>query len=116
MKMSWRLYFVVFGMAALVSAILILFIMGTVMYNEEHPKTLTYIETNCQVKYSREIYREYVCKSGRASAQKCYAPIWKVVYGQNQTINSTMIGSNRFRDKGDAIKKTNEYHVIKTNE
>ena len=95
--------------ALFVSGILILFIMGGGIYTEEHPKELTYLEDICQVLNTS--YREYWCVSGKTGRRRCYAPIWDVIYGENQTINATIVGYNRFREMADTIKKMHEYQV-----
>ena len=91
-----------------VSAILILFIMGGSIYGEEHTKELTYSQSVCQV-YNTS-YREYWC-IGRGSKTRCYAPVWYIAYRENQTMNATIVGYNRFRSLSDTIKKMNEYQV-----
>jgi len=91
-----------------ISGIFILFIMGGTIYGEEHPKELTYAQNVCLVHTTE--YRQYSCGS-RQGKFMCYAPVWDVVYGENQTVNTTIVGYNRYRLKSDAIKKANEYQV-----
>jgi hypothetical protein len=82
--------------------------MGGSIYAEEHPKELTYAQNICQVHTTD--YRQYWCGSKQGKTI-CYAPVWDVVYGENLTINATIVGYNRYRLKLDAIKKANEYKV-----
>jgi hypothetical protein len=107
-KKKWEIVTTTLCNVAFVSGILILLIMGSSIYAEEHPKELTYVQNVCEVHNTS--YRQYWC-AGRGSKTLCYAPVWNVVYGENQTINATIVGYNRFRLKSDAIKKVNEYQV-----
>jgi hypothetical protein len=92
----------------LVSGCLILFIMGGSIYAEEHPKELTYTQDTCQV-YTNG-YRQFWCQR-RDDRRRCYAAVWNVVYAENQTINSTIVGYNRYNSVLDATKKAHEYQV-----
>jgi hypothetical protein len=107
-KKKWEIVTTTLCSTAFISGIIILFIIGGSIYTEEHPKELTYVQNVCQVHTTD--YRQYWC-SNRQSKFMCYAPVWNVVYGENQTINATIVGFNRYRLKLDAIKKTNEYQV-----
>jgi hypothetical protein len=107
-KKKWEIVVTSLCNTTLVSGILILFIIGGSIYAKEHPKELTYAQNICQVHTTS--YRQYWC-SRRGSNYRCYAPVWDVVYGENQTINATIVGDNRYSSQLDAIKKTNEYQV-----
>lgn len=82
--------------------------MGGTIYADEHPKVLTYALSECSVETTG--FREYKCKS-RESSYRCFAPTWGVTYGQNQTINTTIVGSNRFRSMADVHEKLDQYQV-----
>lgn len=90
------------------SGIFILFIIGGSLYAEEHAKELNYAQTTCRV-YSTYI-KPYRCNF-RRTVTVCYAPVWNVGYGQNETSNTTISSSNRFRLTSDAIKQGDEYQV-----
>jgi hypothetical protein len=107
-RKKWEIIITSLCHTTFVSGILILLIMGGTIYAEQHPKELTYLETICQV-YNTS-YSEYWCSS-RSSKTKCYAPVWYIFYGENRTVNTIIVGYNRFRLLSDAIKKTNEYQV-----
>jgi hypothetical protein len=107
-KKRWEIAITAIFNATFVSGIIILFIMGGTIYEEEHSKELTYAQNVCQVHTTE--YRQYRCGSKQGKFI-CYAPVWNIVYGENQTINATIVGYNRFRLISDAIKKTNEYQV-----
>ncbi len=107
-RKKWEIVITTICHTLFIAGLLILLIMGGTIYAEEHPKELTYVESVCQVHSTA--YREYWCSS-RSSKTKCYAPVWKISYTENEITNATIVGYNRFRIISDAIKKINEYQV-----
>lgn len=104
---KWKIVITTLCGASLISGIIILFVIGADIYKNERPKELMYVEGECQVQSSG--YKQYYCY--KRSKPICYAPVWHIRFVENQTINATIIGHNRFSSLSDAIKKANEYQV-----
>lgn len=93
-----------------VSAIIILFTIGGVLFADEHPKVLNYANTMCQVDSSS--YTTYECKS-RHYTYTCYGPTWNVHYGEERDVFALVETERRYQSYSDALKKANEYQVRK---
>ena len=98
----------VLGSCLFFSGLLIFFIMGGTIYTDEHPKELTYAVSSCSVETNG--FRVYQCRS-RDGSHPCYAPIWGVTYELNQTVNTTITGTNRFRSITSVQPKLDQYQV-----
>ncbi len=89
--------------------LIILFIVGGYIYDRQRPLVLTYTNGMCEVQNIS--FKSATCTS-RFSSYECYDITWKVVHGENETINAT-IKEYSFRTISDVDKKMNEYQVNK---
>lgn len=92
------------------SAVIVLFIVGGILFAQENPKVLNYANTICKVKSSG--IKRYTC-STRYTRYTCYGATWGVFHGENYTIPATIEDEKRFRSYSDAIRRGQQYEVRK---
>ena len=92
------------------SAVIVLFIIGSILFSTEHPKVENYDNSICQV--DLRSYKTYQCKA-RYYRYNCYGPIWYVHYGLNNTF-AIVETEKRYRYYSDAMDETRRYQVRKS--
>ena len=90
------------------SAVVVFFAIGGVIFAKENPKLLNYVNDMCTVQSSS--VKTYQCRT-RYSRYTCYGPIWNVRHGENNTIDATVEEDQRSRSYSAALKRTEEYMV-----
>jgi len=105
--MNCKVFIPIFFASLFVALLVVLFIVGGYKYGRQHPKVSAYVHDICQVQNIS--YKPDSCSS-RHSSNQCYSLTWIVIYGEDQTINSTIIEYSLSTLK-DVLERTNEYQV-----